>query len=72
MENEEELNAKILQITLKIQKDYPELSKFLAEMPVTIPNKVHPHINLKCLNEYYMSMEVLLNKYIENQKITKL
>ena len=68
MENEEEINAKILEISLNIQEKYPELSRFLTEMPVTIPNKVHPHINLKNLKDYYLSLQVLLNKYIENQK----
>ncbi len=70
MENEEELNGKILKITLNIQDNYPELSSFLTEMPVTIPNCVHPHINLKNLQEYYLSVKALLNKYIENQKLT--
>jgi hypothetical protein len=72
MENEEEINAKILKITMTIQDKYPELSKFLTEMPVSIPNKVHPQINLKNLNDYYLSLEVLLNKYVENQKFTNL
>ena len=72
MEDEAEINAKIMKITLLIQGIYPELSKFLAEMPITIPNSVHPNINLKNLQDYYLSVEVLLNKYIENQKLTNL
>lgn len=72
MENDEEINAKILKITLKIQDKYPELSKFLTEMPVTIPDKVHPKINSKNLNEYYLSLEILLKKYIDNKKYTNL
>lgn len=44
METEKELNAKILMKTMTIQKKYPELSKYLEEMPVTIPNKAHPNI----------------------------
>ena len=36
METEQELNGKILKITMTIQEKYPELSKYLGEMPVTI------------------------------------
>ncbi len=72
MENEEEINKKILKITMEIQEKYPELSKFLTEMPITIPNNLHPHINSKNLNEYYFSLETLLKKYIENQQFTNL
>jgi hypothetical protein len=57
MENIEELNVKILKVTLLIQEDYPELSKFITEMPVTIPNSAHPNINLKNLKEYYFSLD---------------
>ena len=39
METEKELNSKILDITMKIRENYPELSKYLDEMPETIPNE---------------------------------
>jgi hypothetical protein len=69
MKEEEEINAKILKITLDIQKNYPELSNFLIEMPVTIPNKLHPVISLKTLNDYYLSLEALVKKYVENHNL---
>ena len=62
---EKELNSKILRITLKINDQYPELSKYLEEMPVTIPVDKKPKITLKSLNAYYESLNVLLNKYIK-------
>ncbi len=58
-----ELNKDILRITLLIQAQFPELSKYIVEMPVTIPNTNTPEINLKTLNDYYDSLSVLLNKY---------
>jgi hypothetical protein len=37
METEEEINAKILKLTMVIHDNYPELSKYLNEMPITVP-----------------------------------
>ena len=43
-EAEKEWNSKILKITLQISEQYPELSKYLEEMPVTIPVDKKPEI----------------------------
>ena len=64
METEKELNAKIMAITMLIHEQHPELSKFLEEMPETIPNENNPEINVKNLKEYYLSLTNLLNKYV--------
>ncbi|OFY93352.1 MAG: hypothetical protein A3K10_07065 [Bacteroidetes bacterium RIFCSPLOWO2_12_FULL_31_6] len=69
METEKDLNEKILKITLKIKDQYPELSKYLEEMPVTIPDKKDPEITLKKLRTYYESLYSLLNKYILEQSV---
>ena len=63
-ETEKELNSKILEITMRIKNQYPELSKYLEEMPVTIPDEKHPEITLKNLNAYYNSLTTILNKYM--------
>ena len=60
---EKELNAKILKITMTIRDHYPELSKYLEEMPVTVPSEKDPEITLKHLQTYYESLNSLLNKY---------
>ena len=57
MKSEKELNAKILEITLLIQTKYPELSKYLSEMPNTIPIEEN-------LQNYYNSLDQFLKKYI--------
>ncbi len=59
-----DLNAKILKITLRIQDQYPELYKYLEEMPVSIPDKNNPKITLYALKQYYESLNSSLNKYI--------
>jgi hypothetical protein len=60
METEHELNQKIISVTMLIQELHPELSKYLNEMPVTIPNEEHPHINIEILKEYYDSLLQIL------------
>ena len=60
---EADLNSKILKITLTIQDQYPELSKYIEEMPVTIPNEKNPDVTLDNLKTYYESLSLMLNKY---------
>lgn len=67
MKNEEQLNGDILEITMKIKEKFPELSKYILEMPVTIPNMENPEVTTKALQEYYDSLDILLKDYIENQ-----
>ena len=64
LENEKELNSKILKITMTIKEKYPELSKYIEEMPETIPDEKNPDVSLKNLKEYYDSLNTMLNKYI--------
>ncbi|MEK6614983.1 MAG: hypothetical protein AABZ32_02560 [Bacteroidota bacterium] len=61
IETEKELNAKILKITMKIKDQYPELSKYIEEMSVTIPDEKYPEITLKNLKAYYDSLNSLLD-----------
>lgn len=63
MKTEAEIEDAILKITMKIKTDYPELSKYLEEMPTTIPDVKNPEINIKILQDYYNSLESLLKKY---------
>ena len=73
MQSEKELNAKILEITLLIQDKYPELSKYLSEMSVSIPDEKNPEIDAENLQKYYESLDQLLKKYIlEHPKMNPL
>lgn len=65
-EVENVLNSKILKITLTINDQYPELSKYLEEMPNTIPDEKTPEITLKNLSSYYESLNSILKKYRAN------
>jgi hypothetical protein len=63
MKSENEINSDILEITMTIHNKYPELSKYITEMPVTIPDKDDPKINIRILHDYYNSLQALLKKY---------
>ncbi len=68
MKAELEWNKRILLLTLNINVLYPELAKFIEEMPVTIPDESNPTINLKILKEYYYTLFDLVKKY--DQKVS--
>jgi hypothetical protein len=69
METEDEINAKILKITMVIQENYPELSKYLNEMPITIPIDNRPEVNVKNLHKYYDSLVALFRKYVAEHQL---
>ena len=64
MESEAELNAEILKITMTIKDHYPELSKYLEEMPVTIPGEYVAGVSRKSLSAYYESLKAMVSGYI--------
>ena len=66
MKTEAQLNADILKITMMIRNKYPELSKYILELPVTIPNVESPEINTKILADYYNSLEAIMKNYAQN------
>ena len=68
MKTEKELNQAILEITIKIRNKYPELLKYLSEMPVTIPDVDQPEMTIKVLSDYLESLENLLKKYSPSHK----
>lgn len=68
MRTEAELNNKILSISMVIRDEYPELMKFLNEMPITIPDEKKPEINTKILEDYLNSLQEMLKKYAPNHK----
>jgi len=63
MESQSSINDKIFSTILKIQTEYPELVKFLEEMPVhysSVPNK---GVNNKDLKDYLNSLNELKETY---------
>ncbi len=70
MKTEDVINARILEITMQIQNEFPELSKYIAEIPITIPNEPTPEISLKVLTEYYDTLQILIKDYAQSHIAT--
>lgn len=58
-----EWEKKIVQITLKIHRKYPELTKYLDEMPDQMEAPSEADISDEMLKEYHDSLEELLADY---------
>ena len=57
--SEDIITKKIMDITIEIQEKYPELIKYLNEMPITNPDEKDPKINEKNLVAYFESLSVM-------------
>jgi hypothetical protein len=67
MSTEKEVHSDILAILAKIQIDFPELIKYLPEMPIrNIDIHQTRGVSTHSLSEYYHSLESLVNKYAED------
>lgn len=63
MDNEDQLNAKILEATARIRKHHPELALYMAEMEVTVPDESRPEMHIVKLQTYYDALLALIRKY---------
>ena len=63
MESQNDLNENIRLTTLKIQEEYPELIKYLNEIPRNFLSNAEEGINNKELNGYLDSLNNLLETY---------
>ena len=68
MKTDDELNREILETKIKIQENYPELSKFADEMTITIHDKETPEINTKSLKDYNDSLQYMAAGYANSTK----
>ncbi len=66
-----ELLTDITNLTTNIETNYPELYKFLGEMPITIPSTDHPDINIAIMQDYLSSLKQLLKHHLETHKSIK-
>ncbi len=63
MKTTAELNAEILSITITIGQYYPELSKYIVEMPFSSHTNYNETITLRNLYDYYSSLKSLVLHY---------
>lgn len=69
METEAEINAKIMKLTMVIQENYPELSKYINEMPITIPADATPEVTIKSLQKYYDTLLTWFRNYVAEHQL---
>jgi hypothetical protein len=65
MESQNDLNENIRLTTLKIQEEYPELIKYMNEIPRSFLSSTEKGINNKELKDYLDSLNNLLETYAE-------
>jgi iron uptake system EfeUOB component EfeO/EfeM len=73
MKSKNELNKDIFKITKKIQEDFPELIKYLGEIPANNSNNSNDtldEINRKTLTDYYNTLNELLKDYSKSHSNT--
>lgn len=63
MEAEKDINERIIAKIDQIKQEHPELTKYLDEIPLTIPSESNPEVKLRYLYDYYDSLNSLLEKY---------
>ncbi len=68
MESEEKINRAIIKLILNIDRNYPELLKYLDEMTVDIAPGSASWVSQKNLKAYYKSLKNLLKGYLSNKR----
>jgi len=66
-----ELEEDIIKITLKIQQEFPELTKYITEIPEKNPVKNPSKIDAKSLKDYYNSLEEIVAEYGKTHQAKK-
>jgi hypothetical protein len=68
MKTKNKLEHDILNITNKIHEEFPELTKFLMEMPEN--HSENDQVNGKNMEDYYQSLKVLVNQYANTHRVS--
>ena len=69
MHTEEELNEKIMKLTMVIEENYPELTKYLSEMPIANLTESNPEISRQELSKYYDTLVSWFRGYVTEQQL---
>ena len=68
MENQNNLSNKIFLTTEKIQKEFPELMKYLDEIPINFPLNNEKDVSQNALKDYLDSLNDLFETYAREHK----
>lgn len=66
--NYQEINKEIFQVQMEIQEKYPELMKYLAEMPDTLPVEGSVKVDSNSLMNYLNSLKEMILNYESKHK----
>ncbi|WP_158841025.1 hypothetical protein [Polaribacter sp. L3A8] len=66
--NHEEINKEIFELQKEIQEKYPELMKYLTEMPDTLPVEGSVKVDSNALLKYLNSLKEMVLNYKNNHK----
>ena len=69
MKTKIELEQGIIKFTTKIQTEFPELSKYIIEIPNN--NSENEEVNIKSLTDYYSSLKNILYEYAKTHESLK-
>lgn len=68
MKTKPELEQDIIQITMKIDTEFPELSKYLKEIPFKATHKDKEVISIENLKDYYNSLMEMVGEYAKTHE----
>ena len=63
------LIQEIIQLTSKIESDYPELYNYLGETPLSVSESGEKAVSTDDLNKYLDTLKSQLQRHIETHKI---
>ena len=69
MKTKIELEQGIIKLTTKIQTEFPELTKYIIEIPNN--NSENEGVNIKSLEDYYYSLKNILYEYAKTHESLK-
>jgi hypothetical protein len=69
--NHQEIYKEIFQVQMEIQEKYPELMKYLAEMPDTLPVEGSVKVDSNSLMKYLNSLKEMILNYKSKPKYIK-
>lgn len=69
MKNIKKINDEILSLTARIRKDFPELVKYLSEMPEHFQDDENDEIDSKDYLDYLDSLKQIVEAYSKAQAV---
>lgn len=66
-----ELNNEIIKVTMNIEKTYPELAKYISELPISTSDESDSVFDKEALKEYLDSLNNLIASFTRSNQPLK-